>query len=82
MVNAQHPTSTSELKANRIEKTLKFMLHRGLFIGIAVMLVVLPSCKGHKHCDAYSNAYSKKKKRGGLVFSLEQKTTRSYTVGV
>lgn len=54
-----------------IRKAGSFLIRKGLFIAIGASLV-LPACKSHKHCDAYSNSTIKKHPGTTSVCSMNQ----------
>lgn len=59
------------LNSNIIGKAGRSFLRKSLIIAIGASLV-LPACKSHKHCDAYSNSTIRKDLKSGAAFSVNQ----------
>jgi hypothetical protein len=54
-----------------IRKAGSLLIRKGVLIAIGASLV-LPACKSHKHCDAYSNSTIKRHGASGSVYSMSQ----------
>jgi hypothetical protein len=73
MASKPQPTAVQEtaLKSNIIGKAGRLFIRKSLIIAIGASLV-LPACKSHKHCDAYSNSTIRKNLNGSAACSVNQ----------
>jgi hypothetical protein len=63
------------IQTGMIRTAGSLLIRKGLLIAIGASLV-LPACKSHKHCDAYSNSTIKKHVSTGPVYSMNQHQTQ------